>query len=452
MLSVKNYFKRLIKKQKEGNPKGLYSICSSNRYVLEAAFEEAKEYEDCILIESTCNQVNQFGGYTGMTPEDFKNYVFSIAEHMKFPVERIILGGDHLGPFPFLDEKVDFAMEKAHYMVQEYIKSGFKKIHIDTSMGLAGDSIGSNAPLDKNIIAKRCVDLIKTSEKVICELKKQDKKTPEPVYSIGTDIPAPGGSNEVIRGRRITKVSEFEDTVTSIRDFLNKNNLSDAWERVIAVVVQPGVEHGDNIIMDYDRKEAKKLINSLKKYPNFVFEGHATDYQTSKCLKEMVEDGIVILKLGPSLTNALRETVFALSHIEEELFRFEDSKELSKIRKVLDHEMLKNPKYWKKYYKGDKNKVRLARKYSLFDRSRYYWDNDSVKESLDVLVKNLKSTKIPLSLISQFLPVQYKMVREGIIEIDPIVFIREAIKNVLDKYFYAAGISKGKQARGSLYV
>ena len=446
MSSTKKYFKRLIKNQKEGNPGGVYSVCSTNRYVLEAAFEKVKEHKGFILIESTCNQVNQFGGYTGMTPMDFKNYVFSIADHMKFPVGRIILGGDHLGPFPFLDEKADLAMEGAHHMVRDYIKSGFMKIHIDTSMALADDSKKSNAPLDKSIIAKRCVDLIETSENTINELRKQNKNTTEPVYVIGTDIPAPGGSDEVIRGRRITKVIEFEDTVAAIKDSFYKNNLGDAWERVIAVVIQPGVEHGDHLIIDYDRKEAKKLINSLKKYPNFTFEGHATDYQTSKALKEMVEDGIAILKVGPSLTNALREAIFTLSYIEEELFAYNGSKELSNIRKVLENEMLKNPKYWKKYYKGDKNKVKFARKYSLFDRSRYYWGNDSVRKSLDILINNLKSTKIPLSLISQFLPIQYKMVREGIIKIDPLVFIREAIKNVLDKYYYTTGISKEEPA------
>jgi len=440
MLNIKNYFKNLIKNQKGGNPRGAYSICSTNKYVLEAAFEKAKEFKDYILIESTCNQVNQFGGYTGMSPIDFKNYVFTIANYMKFPVGRIILGGDHLGPFPFLNEKSDLAMEKAHDMVREYVKSRFKKIHIDTSMSLADDSKGSSAPLDKNIIAERCVDLIKTSEKTISELKKQCNRNIEPVYVIGTDIPAPGGSDEVINGRRITKVSEFKDTVSTIKNFFNKNNLIDVWDRVIAVVVQPGVEHGDNLVIDYDRKEAKKLINSLREYPNFIFEGHATDYQTSEGLKDMVGDGIAILKVGPSLTNALRETIFALSYVEEELFGCNDNKKLSKIREVLENEMLKNKKYWENYYKGDKNKVRLAIKYSFFDRSRYYWQNNYVKESLELLISNLKSVKIPLSLISQFLPMQYKMVREDAIEIDPIVFIREAIKNVLDKYFYAVGI------------
>ncbi len=442
MLNVKNYFKNLIKSQKTGKTTGIYSICSTNQHVLGAVFEKAKKYENPVLIESTCNQVNQYGGYTGMTPIDFKNYVFQIANHLKFPVEKIIFGGDHLGPFPFTNEKADLAMEKSHRMVRQYVESGYNKIHIDTSMNLIGDSNNEDVPLDKSIMARRCVELIKTSEMTFNESKKRNNRTDKPVYVIGTDTPAPGGSDEVLKGRRITKVSEFKDTVVSIKDIFDKNNLQDAWSRVIAVVVQPGVEHGDDTIIDYDRKKTRKLIESLKSYPDFVFEGHATDYQKKNCLKEMVEDGIAILKVGPSLTNALKETIFSLSYIEEELFGYENQNELSKIKEVLDSAMLKNPKYWKKYYRGDKNKVRLARKYSLFDRTRYYWDDDPVKNSLAMLIKNLKSTTIPLTLISHFLPLQYKKVRESNIKIDPLIFIRDAIKNVLDKYFFALCIDR----------
>jgi tagatose-1,6-bisphosphate aldolase non-catalytic subunit AgaZ/GatZ len=32
-----------------------------------------------VLIEATCNQVNQDGGYTGMTPADFRRFVEDIA-------------------------------------------------------------------------------------------------------------------------------------------------------------------------------------------------------------------------------------------------------------------------------------------------------------------------------------------------------------------------------------
>ena len=50
-----------------------------------------------------------------------------------------------------------------------------------------------------------------------------------------------------------------------------------------------------------------------------VFEAHSTDYQTAGALRALVEDRWAILKVGPALTFALREALFALSAIEEEL-------------------------------------------------------------------------------------------------------------------------------------
>jgi len=438
---TKIYFKDLINKQRRGEPKGIYSVCSINKYVLEGTFQHASKHNSFALIESTCNQVNQFGGYTGMTPRDFKNYVFSMARNMKFPREKIILGGDHIGPYPFKKEKYSVAMAKAQAMIKEFVISGYTKIHVDTSMSLADDLKRENKKLDTKIIADRCTELVRTSENSFNELRKENKNAIAPVYVIGADVPSPGGSDDVEKGRRITEVADLRETMAVTKDYFYQKNLHDAWDRVIAVVVQLGVEHGNNIIIDYDRTEAKELTDSMNDFPNIIFEGHSTDYQSSKNLKEMVEDGIAILKLGPSLTNALRETVFMLNYIEEELFMKNHSIKLSKFIKTLDGEMKKNPKFWENYYKGDEREIEFARKYSFFDRSRYYWGNRYVKESLDLLISNLCSTKIPLSLISQFLPKQYNKVKEGLLNIDPIIFVREGIMNILDKYSYAVGIS-----------
>lgn len=108
----KHTLNNIIKSQKDGIPKGIYSICSSNEYVIEVAMEYALQKEINILIESTCNQVNQLGGYTGMKPLDFVNFIFSIADRVKFPKNKIILGGDHLGPNPWKKENSWNAMKK----------------------------------------------------------------------------------------------------------------------------------------------------------------------------------------------------------------------------------------------------------------------------------------------------------------------------------------------------
>src|SRR4029077_10309049 len=88
----------MVTAQKRGEPVGIYSVCSANRFVLEASMLQAKEDGTAVCIESTSNQVNQFGGYIGKNPSEFRNFAESVAVEMEFPTDRIILGGDHLGP------------------------------------------------------------------------------------------------------------------------------------------------------------------------------------------------------------------------------------------------------------------------------------------------------------------------------------------------------------------
>ncbi|TIT82627.1 MAG: tagatose-bisphosphate aldolase, partial [Mesorhizobium sp.] len=56
--------------RRNGSPYGITSICSAHPLVIQAAIRRAVADPDLmLLIEATCNQVNQFGGYTGMTPD-----------------------------------------------------------------------------------------------------------------------------------------------------------------------------------------------------------------------------------------------------------------------------------------------------------------------------------------------------------------------------------------------
>jgi D-tagatose-1,6-bisphosphate aldolase subunit GatZ/KbaZ len=434
-----NYLTKLVAEQKRGIPRGIYSVCSHNRYVVEAAMQQAMDDRTVLLIESTCNQVNQFGGYTGMKPGDFKKYILTIARSVGFPSDRILLGGDHLGPYPFKAEKADSAMEKARDMVRQYVSVGCIKIHLDASDRLNDDPGGKDSALDPGVIAERCADLCAVAEKTIEDLKSEVEETAPPVYVIGTEVPAPGGSDEVEQGLRVTKVSDFKITVSMTEEAFHRHNLGDAWHRVMAVVVQPGVEHGDHTIVEYDRKKAQGLKAALRDYPDLVFEGHATDYQKARGLKEMVEDGIAILKVGPALTFAAREAIFLLSYMEDEIFSGKREIRLSRFREILDESMMENPLHWQKHYIGDELEVAFARKFSFFDRARYYWVDKKVQSSLALLMTNLRSVEIPLSLISQFFPEQYRKVRNGELDRDPENFIRDRIREVLKTYAYAVG-------------
>ena len=89
---MENQLDKVIRDQKRGTPSGIYSVCSSHPSVLLAALRFARDHGSCLLLEATCNQVNQFGGYTGMQPRDFVAYLHDLAAQAAFPAEKLILG------------------------------------------------------------------------------------------------------------------------------------------------------------------------------------------------------------------------------------------------------------------------------------------------------------------------------------------------------------------------
>jgi D-tagatose-1,6-bisphosphate aldolase subunit GatZ/KbaZ len=433
-MHIQHPLKKIVEAQKNGIPTGIYSVCSANEYVIEAAMERAMQEDKNVLIESTANQVNQYGGYTGMKPADFREFVYMVAKKTGFPIEKIILGGDHLGPLIWKNEKAEVAMAEAEELVKQYVLAGFTKIHLDTSMHL-GDDI-TNEKLDTLVVAERGARLCRVAENSYKELLTSNPKALHPVYVIGSEVPIPGGSQEA-EELTVTNASDFEDTVDCYKKSFMKQKLQSAWENVMAVVVQPGVEFGDETINEYNRDAAKELCNSLKKYPNLVFEGHSTDYQTASALKMMVEDGIAILKVGPGLTFALREALFALSIIESEVLKGMDGYEPSRFIKVVEKAMIENPQNWVKHYHGDERKKSLARKYSYSDRIRYYLPQQEVKLAMEKMIKNLRSVGIPLNILSQYLPIQYIKVRNGELNNDPESLVKDRIINTIDDYYHA---------------
>jgi D-tagatose-1,6-bisphosphate aldolase subunit GatZ/KbaZ len=139
------------------------------------------------------------------------------------------------------------------------------------------------------------------------------------------------------------------------------------------------------------------------------------------------------------LTFALRETAFLLQDMEEELVRSRADVTLSRFRETLDDAMVRNPAHWRSYYGGITPELDFARKYSLFDRARYYLTDERVADSLNLLISNLRSVEVPLPLISQFLPLQHDRIREGLLPIDPEAFIRDRLSDILAGYSYAVG-------------
>ncbi|WP_304509298.1 class II D-tagatose-bisphosphate aldolase, non-catalytic subunit [Anaerotignum sp.] len=425
---MENMLKQMLKN--EGVTKGIASYCTANALVIEALLLRAKETQSPVLIEATANQVNQFGGYTGMTPKDFADFVYRIADQMGCGRNLIILGGDHLGPLTFKDFSEEEAMEKAKVLVREYVKAGFTKIHLDTSMKLGSDA--KEQPLSTKTIAERGAVLYQVCMETFMQMRGDERQ--KPVFVIGSEVPIPGGATEAEDGISVTKVADFVDTVETYRRVFEEHGLFDAWENIIAVVVQPGVEYGDSQVFYYNRVEAKSLCDTLKKYPILVFEGHSTDYQTKEKLKEMVEDGIAILKVGPALTFRLREALFLLSWMEKELVPKEKQ---ACFIEVLEEVMLEDPGNWINHYHGSEEELAIARKYSYSDRCRYYLSNSRVQEAIHTLFRNFDQIEIPLNLLHQYMPNQYEKVVRGEVRNHAKQLVFDAVLEIAASYEYA---------------
>ncbi|MDR2349331.1 MAG: class II D-tagatose-bisphosphate aldolase, non-catalytic subunit [Deltaproteobacteria bacterium] len=434
-----NHLLKIVDEQKRGIPAGVVSVCSANEIVIEAAMESAAGMGIPVLVEATANQVNQFGGYTGMKPGDFKKFVLGIADAISFDKKKIILGGDHLGPLTWVGEDEESAMKKAEELVYSYALEGFAKIHLDTSMRVASDS--KTERLSDATIARRAARLCRAAEDAFQKLKAKDPKAEKPLYVIGSEVPIPGGAQEEEDSVSVTTPGAFKETVRTFKEAFEKNGLSDAWSRVIAVVVQPGVEFGDAAVIRYDGAKARDLCASLREYPGIVFEGHSTDYQTPESLREMVADGVAILKVGPALTFALREGLFALCEIENELV---PAAKRSYLRETLMECMSEKPDNWKKHYRGSESEVRFKLKYSYSDRLRYYLTEPEVTAAISKLVDNLSREEIPDGILSQWFPVQYPKVRLGELKKTPRELLKDRVKVRLEDYNGAFSVHTGK--------
>lgn len=405
---MKNPLASMIDKRAAGIHAGIPSYCTANELAIEAILGQALRFDSPVLIEGTANQINQFGGYTGMRPADFRDYVYTIAGRTRFDRERIILGGDHMGPLVWANLPASEAMANSRELLRQCVLAGFTKIHLDTSMKLADDP--KNERLSDEVIAERGAELLEVCEEAYQELLAAKPGAMRPVYVIGSEVPIPGGAQEEDAGLQVTSVRDFEATLAAYRAKFEEHGIADRWEDVVAVVVQPGVEFGDKDIHPYYRQAARELCTALKNHPGIVFEGHSTDYQPAEKLREMVEDGIAILKVGPALTFKLREGLFALSMIERELVAEGDR---ANFIETLERVMLANPSNWQKHYHGTDEEKRIARKYSYSDRCRYYFSQPELQASIAKLFANIDSVEIPAGLMSQFMPVQYRKVVDG---------------------------------------
>jgi D-tagatose-1,6-bisphosphate aldolase subunit GatZ/KbaZ len=426
----------LVRRHRAGEPVGISSVCSAHPLVLAAALQHAHALGGHALIEATSNQVNQDGGYTGWRPAAFRDLVWAMADDIGLRRERVLLGGDHLGPNCWQSQPARSALERAATLVREYVNAGFRKIHLDCSMSCSDDP----RLLADDAIAERTATLCAEAEDAWRRAGGD-----APVYVIGSEVPTPGGAHETLETLAVTEPQDARATIAAHRTAFLAHRLDAAWERVIGLVVQPGVEFDLDGVIEYVPENAKALSGCLAKEPHLVFEAHSTDYQPQEALAALVRDHFAILKVGPALTFALREAVWALDRIECEWLGEERS---SRVRETLLGAMRADPRHWNKYYHGEGRELELQLEYSLSDRIRYYWHVPAVADAMSRLEGAFNAGTPPHGLLRQYLPSGCELLHRGATQPSLQDLVIHHIREVLTQYSRACDPQADK-TRGS---
>lgn len=366
------------------------SVCSAHPEVLLACLSLAQERDTSLLVEATSNQVNQFGGYTGMNAADFIQFVFGICDANKIDRHRVLFGGDHLGPQAWRTQSAEVAMTRARDLVASYVEAGFTKIHLDCSEGCAGEP----AQVGNQISAERAADLA-----AVCERSTAQPETVS--YVVGTEVPPPGGIRANEENAAVVPTSKVgaERTLECHRNAFNALGLHNAWDRVLGLVVQPGLEFSPVTVHHFDTTSKDPLSGLLPDYENLAFEAHSTDYQRPEVFAELARRHFTVLKVGPALTFAYRQAVYGLGQLATFLF---PGSERQTLISAMESLMREHDQYWTSHYSGDPESIHQLLHFSYADRIRYYWGQDQARSALEQLFACLPAKAPMAPVLEQF--------------------------------------------------
>ncbi len=388
----------LIGRNRDGSGEAVPSVCTTQPEALAAALLLAREEGALLLIEATSNQVNQFGGYTGMRPADFTRRLQALAADLGIDARQVVLGGDHLGPQVWRREGAQAAMGAACEMVRGYVQAGFRKIHLDCSEACADDP----RPLPQAVCAERAAELA-----ALCEAAAEDPRTL--AYVIGTEVPRPGGALAEEEPLRPTRVQDAAEVIEVHRAAF-KRIAPAAWERVAALVVQPGVEFSAQHIIHYDPAAVGPLESALRTEAQMCFEAHSTDYQRPDALAAIAAKHFAILKVGPALTDAYRSALYRLDGLPAAAH----PGGWGALEQTLEQLMTADERHWREHYRGSPQELRRLRHHSYADRIRYYWPQPAAQQAVRALYARIDDGEWPEYLLRDLFAPSVRERAEGL--------------------------------------
>lgn len=376
--------RRIIARNRSGEAVAIPSVCTAHAQAIEASLTLAEALDRPLVVEATSNQVNQDGGYTGLTPAGFIGFVRDIAARAGVSPSRILFGGDHLGPQAWRRLPAEQAMDKAHRMVADYAAAGFTKIHLDCSKGCAGEP----TQLPDAVTAARSAALAATAL----------AHAPDPaaiLFVIGTEVPPPGGARTDDHGQiQPTTPESAVATLAAHADAFQAAGIP--LDLIGGLVVQPGVEFSPMEVHHLPLARDPGLLTALADWPGLCLEAHSTDYQHPAAYPRLAELGFAFQKVGPALTFAWREALYALDTIRAQ----NGWASSPSLPDTMEAVMLANPVHWQAHVHGQTADPRSERHFGLADRIRYYWPDPRAQQAVARLLADLERRRLPDPLLA----------------------------------------------------
>ena len=421
----------IIARNRAGQICAIPSVCSAHPDVLRASLMLAERLDQPVVIEATSNQVNQDGGYTGMQPADFIAFVYGIADAAGVARGRILFGGDHLGPQVWRAGPADQAMAKARVLVADYVRAGFNKIHLDCSEGCTGEP----AQVGDALAAARAADLAAAA---LAAARAPDAL----IFVIGTEVPPPGGARADEHGDIApTTPASAAATMAAHAAAFRAAGLGHILPQIGGLVVQPGVEFSPMEVHHMPMARDPGLLAVLADWPGVCLEAHSTDYQHPAVFPRLAELGFAFQKVGPALTFAYRQALYALDSLRQQA-GWASTEPLSDTMERL---MLAQPGSWQGHYHGTSGDLRVERHFGLADRIRYYWPQSDAVAAVAAVLKDLQGRNLPTPLLWQGFSPAILARAVAIGGPLPQALILSSIQLALDPYFLDTPPGFGKE-------
>lgn len=379
-----------------GISRTIFAVCPNSLAVMRAALKSAKRCNAPLKFAATLNQVDNDGGYTGLTPSEFVSTIHIYARKLNI-TSPLIVAIDHGGPWLKDLHKIEKwsykeTMDAVKESFEAAVAAGYDLIHVDPTVDIF---LPEGVKIDIGTVAGRTIELIGHTEKF-----RRENGFPRISYEVGTE--------EVHGG--LADILTFREFLRLLKNGLADAGLSDVWPCFIV-----GKVGTDLHTTTFDSVMAGDLVGIAREYGSHI-KGHYSDNVTNP--EAYPESGMGAANVGPEFTELEYDGLKELSGMENLLLAEGRSAKSSGIIETLWQAVIASGRWKKWLLPGENHDDFYANKperqeWLIKTGCRYIWENPEVVSSRSKLYSNLSLQGIDAAQI-----------------------VESSIESAMDKYFY----------------